>query len=67
MPLALPPLPDLPRLGFDDIIDVRSPAEYAEDHMPGAISLPARWPTGTEAGARWSIAGVADNGRGLSR
>lgn len=40
MPLALPPLPDLPRLGFDDIIDVRSPAEYAEDHMPGAISLP---------------------------
>eukprot|EP00903_Cladosiphon_okamuranus_P016431 g15152.t1 len=40
MPLALPPLPDLPRLGFDDIIDVRSPAEFAEDHMPGAISLP---------------------------
>lgn len=26
--------------GFDDIIDVRSPAEYAEDHLPGAISLP---------------------------
>lgn len=25
---------------FDDIIDVRSPAEYAEDHMPGAISAP---------------------------
>jgi len=25
---------------FDDIIDVRSPAEYAEDHLPGAISLP---------------------------
>ncbi len=28
------------RAGFDDIIDVRSPAEYAEDHLPGAINLP---------------------------
>ncbi len=25
---------------FDDVIDVRSPAEFAEDHLPGAISLP---------------------------
>ncbi|MGB7318485.1 MAG: tRNA 2-selenouridine(34) synthase MnmH [Planktotalea sp.] len=25
---------------FDSIIDVRSPAEFAEDHVPGAISLP---------------------------
>jgi tRNA 2-selenouridine synthase len=25
---------------YDDIIDVRSPAEYAEDHVPGAISAP---------------------------
>ena len=25
---------------FDDIIDTRSPAEYAEDHAPGAINLP---------------------------
>lgn len=25
---------------FDDIIDARSPAEYAEDHLPGAISCP---------------------------
>ncbi len=25
---------------FDVIIDVRSPAEFAEDHVPGAISLP---------------------------
>lgn len=25
---------------FDDIIDVRSPAEFADDHLPGAISLP---------------------------
>ena len=22
--------------GFDEIIDVRSPAEYEEDHIPGA-------------------------------
>ncbi|MEM0900007.1 MAG: tRNA 2-selenouridine(34) synthase MnmH [Pseudomonadota bacterium] len=26
--------------GFDDIIDVRSPAEFEEDHVPGALSLP---------------------------
>jgi tRNA 2-selenouridine synthase len=26
--------------GFDAIIDARSPAEFAEDHLPGAISLP---------------------------
>jgi len=26
---------------FDAIIDVRSPAEFAEDHIPGAINLPA--------------------------
>lgn len=26
--------------GFDEIIDARSPAEYAEDHLPGAISCP---------------------------
>lgn len=25
--------------GFDAIIDVRSPAEFAEDHIPGAINL----------------------------
>lgn len=25
---------------FDEIIDVRSPAEYAQDHVPGAISAP---------------------------
>src|SRR5258706_15150969 len=25
---------------FDAIIDVRSPAEYAEDHVPGAVSCP---------------------------
>jgi tRNA 2-selenouridine synthase len=27
-------------VGFDDIVDVRSPAEFAEDHVPGAINLP---------------------------
>jgi tRNA 2-selenouridine synthase len=25
---------------FDDLIDVRSPAEFAEDHVPGAINCP---------------------------
>lgn len=25
---------------FDEVIDVRSPAEFAEDHVPGAINLP---------------------------
>lgn len=31
----------LSALPYDDIIDVRSPAEFAEDHVPGAINLPA--------------------------
>ncbi|MGI3183724.1 tRNA 2-selenouridine(34) synthase MnmH [Nioella aestuarii] len=26
--------------GFDTVIDVRAPLEFAEDHLPGAISLP---------------------------
>jgi tRNA 2-selenouridine synthase len=26
--------------GYDAIIDARTPAEYAEDHLPGAVSLP---------------------------
>lgn len=31
----------IPELGdFDTIIDVRSPAEFAEDHVPGAINCP---------------------------
>lgn len=25
---------------FDDILDVRSPAEYTDDHLPGAINVP---------------------------
>ena len=28
------------RDGFDAIIDVRSPGEFALDHIPGAINLP---------------------------
>lgn len=40
MAITLTSLADLATHGFDDIIDVRSPAEFAEDHLPGAISLP---------------------------
>lgn len=40
MPQKLTSLAALAALPFDQIIDVRSPAEYAEDHIPGAISLP---------------------------
>ncbi|SIS78407.1 tRNA 2-selenouridine(34) synthase MnmH [Phaeovulum vinaykumarii] len=40
MALELTSLRDLAAQGFDDIIDVRSPAEHAEDHLPGAINLP---------------------------
>lgn len=40
MALTLSSLPDLSRLGFDEIIDVRSPSEFAEDHVPGAVNLP---------------------------
>lgn len=41
MPLQLTSLAELAEWDFDDIIDVRSPAEFAEDHIPGAINLPA--------------------------
>nr|MCU0909115.1 tRNA 2-selenouridine(34) synthase MnmH [Paracoccaceae bacterium] len=40
MPVTLSSLSDLRALPFDTVIDVRSPAEFAEDHIPGAISLP---------------------------
>ncbi len=40
MALTLTSLAQIAQLGFDDIIDVRSPAEFAEDHVPGAINLP---------------------------
>ncbi len=38
--LQLTAISDLDSLDFDTIIDVRSPAEFAEDHVPGAINLP---------------------------
>ena len=40
MAVTLTSLSDLAGYGFDDIIDVRAPAEDAEDHLPGAINLP---------------------------
>lgn len=40
MAVTLSSLTEIYALGFDDIIDVRAPAEYAEDHIPGALSLP---------------------------
>ncbi|EAQ12756.1 tRNA 2-selenouridine synthase [Maritimibacter alkaliphilus HTCC2654] len=40
MSVRITSLSDLAALGFDDIIDARSPSEYAEDRIPGAISLP---------------------------
>lgn len=33
-------LSDLSKGGFDTIIDVRSPSEFVEDHLPGAVNLP---------------------------
>ncbi|WP_172294054.1 tRNA 2-selenouridine(34) synthase MnmH [Pseudoruegeria sp. HB172150] len=41
MPLSFATLTEFYEAPFDTLIDVRSPAEYAEDHVPGAISLPA--------------------------
>jgi tRNA 2-selenouridine synthase len=41
MPYPITTLAEFARHGFDTVIDVRSPAEYDEDHLPGAISLPA--------------------------
>ncbi len=40
MAVELTSLADVLALDFDDVIDVRAPAEFAEDHLPGAISLP---------------------------
>ncbi|MFC6582831.1 tRNA 2-selenouridine(34) synthase MnmH [Sulfitobacter aestuariivivens] len=38
--MTLTSLTDLAALGADTIIDVRAPAEFAEDHLPGAMNLP---------------------------
>ncbi len=40
MSLTFQTLSDFLSHGHDTVIDVRSPAEYAEDHVPGAINLP---------------------------
>ncbi len=40
MAVTLTALSDLSRLPHDEIIDVRAPAEFAEDHLPGAVNLP---------------------------
>lgn len=40
MSVNLSNLRELSSLPFDEIIDVRSPSEFAYDHIPGAISLP---------------------------
>ncbi len=40
MAFTLTDLPSLRAAGFDTIIDVRSPAEFAEDHVPGAVNMP---------------------------
>ncbi|NHQ75987.1 tRNA 2-selenouridine(34) synthase MnmH [Roseovarius gahaiensis] len=41
MKRTLSDLGDLADLPADTVIDARSPAEYAEDHLPGAINLPS--------------------------
>lgn len=40
MALTFSSLQEFHAHGFDTVIDVRSPAEHAEDHVPGAINLP---------------------------
>ena len=38
---SLTSVSDLFTLPYDEVIDVRSPSEFAEDHVPGAVNLPA--------------------------
>ncbi len=40
MPLGIRSLEEMFAAPYDSFVDVRSPAEFAEDHIPGAISLP---------------------------
>ncbi|WP_299938707.1 tRNA 2-selenouridine(34) synthase MnmH [uncultured Pelagimonas sp.] len=40
MTLKLMSFQAIQKHGYDTVIDVRSPAEFAEDHIPGAINLP---------------------------
>ena len=41
MPIQFDTLRAMLDHGFDTVIDVRSPAEFAADHVPGSINLPA--------------------------
>jgi len=41
MPINFTSLDAILDHGYDTVIDVRSPAEFAADHIPGAINLPA--------------------------
>ncbi|WP_417247822.1 tRNA 2-selenouridine(34) synthase MnmH [Celeribacter sp.] len=40
MTTVFPTLSDFLDARYDTIIDVRSPSEFAEDHIPGAVNLP---------------------------
>ena len=40
MVYVLTSLRDLANTSFDEIIDVRSPSEFLDDHVPGALNLP---------------------------
>ncbi len=40
MSLSFSTLTDIFTHDFDTVIDVRSPSEFADDHLPGAINLP---------------------------
>ena len=39
--LTLNSIADILSLPYDEVIDTRSPGEYAEDHVPGAVNLPS--------------------------
>ncbi|WP_324752977.1 tRNA 2-selenouridine(34) synthase MnmH [Roseovarius sp. Pro17] len=41
MKLTLTDIAQLAELPIDMLIDARSPAEFAEDHLPGAVNLPS--------------------------
>jgi len=40
MTFTIASLDDIYDAPYDSVVDVRSPAEFAEDHIPGAMSLP---------------------------
>lgn len=40
MPVTLTSLTQIAAHGFDEVIDVRAPSEWDEDHVPGSINLP---------------------------